>query len=74
MPVIRKLRWSLQRDQLSRVIRDSASGLGKIGGIAAWIEDKGPSKVQDGERVRLALCPGVKKVVRFYESVDPARS
>jgi len=68
MPIIRKLRWSLQKDEFSRNMRD-ASGFGRIDGIAAWIEAKGPGKVQEGERARLAICPGVKKIVRFYEGL-----
>jgi hypothetical protein len=66
MPTIRKLRWSIQKDRLSRMMRE-AGGLGKIGGIAGWIESKGPAMIPEGERTRLALCPGVRKITQFYE-------
>lgn len=68
MPIIRKLQWSLQKDQLSRMMK-TASGFGRIGGIAAWIEDKGPSKIHDGERTRLAVCPGVRKRISMFEEL-----
>ena len=67
MPVIRKLRWSFQKDRFSRMMRD-ARGVGKYGGIAAWIEDN-PSKIHEGERARLAVCPSVRKNVQFYENL-----
>jgi len=47
--------------------KDSADIEG--GGLAALIEAKGKGIIQDGERVRLALCPGVKKMVGFYEAL-----
>jgi len=71
-----QLKWSIQRDRLAKVVRDAASVGGTSsadieggGGLAAWIEAKGTGIIQDGERVRLALCPGVKKMVGFYEAL-----
>lgn len=68
IPVMRKLQWSFQRDELSRKMK-ATSGLYRIGGIAAWIEDKGPGKIHDGERTRLAVCPSVRKMIRMFEEL-----
>lgn len=61
-----QLKWSIQRDRLAKMVRDGQSK----GGLAAWLEAKSKGIVQDGERVRLALCPGVKKIVGFYENLS----
>src|SRR5258708_861947 len=68
IPIIRKLRWSLQRDKFSRMLRDT-SGIGQGGGVAAWIQAQGPSMIQEGERMRLAICPNVKKIIRYWEGL-----
>ncbi|KAG1783553.1 hypothetical protein EV702DRAFT_1054184 [Suillus placidus] len=77
LPVVRKLKWSIQRDKLANEVRGlsgGALGLGNLafpltGSLGAWIELKGPSVVQDCERVRLALCPDMRRMVKFYESL-----
>jgi len=76
LPVVRQLKWSIQRDRLARMVRDGACVGGKTsvdnkGGsrLAAWIEAKGKGIIQDGERVRLALCPGIRNIVEFYEAL-----
>lgn len=46
-------------------IADSHSG----SRLATWFEAKGRGIVHDGERVRLALCPGVRKIIGFYETL-----
>lgn len=66
LPVMRKLKWSLQRDRLAKVVRDGRVLLGARG-FAIWLEDKGSGIVQDTERVRLAICPEVRKIARIYE-------
>lgn len=44
--------------------------------VAMWIEKKGPKLIPDSssglevERTRLALCPDVGKIVRFYEGLS----
>lgn len=50
------------------MVRDGAGSQG-ASGIAAWLESKGNGIVQDGERVRLAVCPSVRKIVGFYENL-----
>ena len=45
--------------------------------VAIWIEKQGPKLIPDSssgpevERTRLALCPGVGKIIRFYEGLSP---
>ena len=76
LPVMRQLKWSIQRDKLAQLVREGLSGAvgrkntdGAQGSIAAWFESRGRGIVQDGERVRLALCPSVRKMVHFYEQL-----
>lgn len=68
---MRKLKWSLRRDQLAKLVRDgTVCGVGGTGvyiGFGKWLENKGRGIVQDGERVRLAICPGVRNIVDLYE-------
>jgi len=66
LPIMRKLKWCLQRDRLAKVFKVSGVSVG----IGAWL-DKGDSQgrkvVQEGEKVRLALCPGIRTKIGFYE-------
>ncbi|OBZ79238.1 hypothetical protein A0H81_01398 [Grifola frondosa] len=67
---IRRLKWSIQRDRLSRFIRDR-SNMVRNGGIVVWLEGQGRVLTRrENERVRLALCPGIKGIVRFYEGLS----
>ena len=63
---MRKLKWCLQRDRLAKVFKVSGVSVG----IGAWL-DRGDSKgrkvVQEGEKVRLAVCPNIRTKVGFYE-------
>ncbi|KAI0354608.1 hypothetical protein OH77DRAFT_1590390 [Trametes cingulata] len=66
---VRRLRWALQRDRLARLVKDR-SEMVKHGGVVAWLEGKGRSALwRENERVRLALCPGIKGIVKFYEGL-----
>ena len=44
--------------------------------VAMWIEKQGPRLIPDSnsgpevERTRLALCPDVRKIIRFYEGLS----
>jgi len=75
LPIMHQLKWSIQRDGLARMVRGGVcvggtTSAGDDGGaLAAWIEGKGMGIIQDGERVRLALCPGIRKIVGFYEGL-----
>ncbi|KAF8167318.1 hypothetical protein B0H34DRAFT_681398 [Crassisporium funariophilum] len=70
LPVMRKLKWSLQRDRLAKVFKTS----GVIVGIGPWLEREEERRrvVQEGEKVRLAVCPNIKTKVGFYEGLGKA--
>jgi hypothetical protein len=63
-PALHSLKWSIQRDQLAKAVR-ARSGQG----IAGWMEGRGRGLVKESERVRLALCGDVKKLVRLFEGL-----
>jgi len=66
LPVMRKLKWSLQRDRLAKVFKVSGVSIG----IGPWL-DRGDSErrkvVQEGEKLRLAVCPNIRTKVGFFE-------
>ncbi|KAF9015666.1 hypothetical protein BDQ17DRAFT_1536297 [Cyathus striatus] len=69
LPVVRKLKWSLQRDRVAKALKNGWCGLIQYDdGIGTWVQDKHPV-VLDGEKVRLAICPDIKKKVVFYETL-----
>ncbi|KAI0640075.1 hypothetical protein C8Q77DRAFT_106117 [Trametes polyzona] len=63
---VRRLRWALQRDRLARLVRDRSEMVEK-GGVVAWLQGKGLWR--ENERLRLAVCPGVKGMIKFYEGL-----
>ncbi|KAF9469845.1 hypothetical protein BDZ94DRAFT_1243393 [Collybia nuda] len=70
LPILHKLKWCLQRDKLSNLVKINFCGsLGteKLVGFGAWLEKRGKGVVKDGERVRLAVCPNIRKTIEFYE-------
>ncbi|KAH7925169.1 hypothetical protein BV22DRAFT_1011691, partial [Leucogyrophana mollusca] len=69
LPVVRQLKWSIQKDKLAKIVRGGNCGPVAVGGVGTWIELKGQSIIRDSERVRLALCPDVRKIVRLYEGL-----
>lgn len=77
LPVVHKLKWSIQKDNMSRVIRAHTSGAMNLsdpshpfnGSFGMWAELKGATIFGDSERVRLALCPDVRKMIKFYEEM-----
>ncbi|KAI6047903.1 hypothetical protein EDC04DRAFT_2864062 [Pisolithus marmoratus] len=67
--------WSIQKDRMARIIRGSMCGM-----MASGIDPKGASHSQsrpvhglsifgESERVRLALCPDITKMIQFYEKM-----
>lgn len=62
---------------MSRIIRAhtfSAMNLSESshsfnGGFGVWAELQGINIFGDSERVRLALCPDVRKMIKFYEEM-----
>lgn len=82
LPIMRKLKWCLQRDRLAREFKRCGKAAGAELGI--WLsegegemifddyaEEKRMRKriFGDGEKVRFALCPDVKKMVGFFEKL-----
>ncbi|KAF5388589.1 hypothetical protein D9757_004689 [Collybiopsis confluens] len=74
LPVMRKLKWSIQRDNLSKKIRTgtvysiSGSSIGPLEVFGRWLESRAKAVVYDrDERVRLAICPDIRLKVGFYE-------
>lgn len=75
---MRKLKWSLQRDSLAREFKNC----GRAVGLRKWLEgavgEEGEKKrirrkvFVEGETVRLAVCPDVKKRVWFFERLSSA--
>ncbi|KAJ6469637.1 hypothetical protein C8R47DRAFT_1150356 [Mycena vitilis] len=64
LPIMHKLKWSLQRDKLAKMVRDGSG----IFGVNQWLEGR-RHIVHEGERVRLAICPDIRKIVGFYENL-----
>jgi len=70
IPAMRKLKWSIQRDRLAKLVK-ARSEMVRNGGAVAWLEDRGKAVMRrENERVRLALCPGIGGIVRFYENLS----
>lgn len=68
LPIVHKLKWSLQRANLARLL-NARSAIVSTRSIGEWLEGKGKGLLSEHERVRLAICPDISKVVRFYESL-----
>jgi hypothetical protein len=74
LPTMRTLKWSLQKDQFAKRVRDGNKGSssisgGALRGFARWFESRGKGLLHEDERVRLAICPDVSKIVGFYEEL-----
>lgn len=68
IPAMRRLKWSVQKDRLAQFVR-ARSDMVRNGGVVAWLEGRGRAVMRrENERVRLAVCPGIGGMVRFYES------
>ena len=65
LPTIRSLKWSQRRDAFARMVRSNRVGSSID---RSWFEGAGHGLWEEGERVRLAICPGVRPVLRFWES------
>jgi hypothetical protein len=73
LPVIVRLKWSMARDQISRSVRVRPPAKGLVNdekNFKRWLEGKGYALLRENERVRLAICPGIKKLVGFYETLS----
>ena len=65
LPTIRSLKWSQRRDAFARMVRSNRAGSSIDRG---WFEGPGHGIWEESERVRLAICPGVRPILRFWES------
>ncbi|KAH9932050.1 uncharacterized protein BXZ73DRAFT_89996 [Epithele typhae] len=66
---VRRLRWALKRDHLAHFVKDR-SDMVKNGGLNKWLEGNGRAVMwRENERIRLALCPGIKGIVKFFEGL-----
>ena len=66
---VRRLRWAIQRDRLAHFVKDR-SEMAKTGGLIKWLERNGHSVMsRENERVRLAVCPGIRGIVKYYEGL-----
>ncbi|KAF8910174.1 hypothetical protein CPB84DRAFT_1834184 [Gymnopilus junonius] len=66
LPVVHKLKWSIQRDKLAKVFKDSGMRVG----LGAWLEGGNGSArklLPEDEKVRLAVCPDIRKTLGFFE-------
>ncbi|KAK2461408.1 hypothetical protein APHAL10511_005871 [Amanita phalloides] len=68
LPIMHKLKWSLQRASISRALNARIAFI-STKGMGEWLEEKGRCMFSDHERVRLAICPNIDKMIRFYESL-----
>ncbi|KAI0800556.1 hypothetical protein C8Q74DRAFT_424527 [Fomes fomentarius] len=73
MSAVRRLRWAIQRDRLAHLVKDR-SEMVKDGnrGLMNWLEANANGRAvlsMENERLRLALCPGIKGFVKFYEGL-----
>lgn len=76
LPAVHKLKWSIQKDKIAMAIRRGVCGAlaGKDAAqsssstFGSWLEHRGHGIIGDSERVRLAICPGIKKLILFYET------
>lgn len=68
MPIVRQLKWSIQRDKLAQLIKGGAY---TKGGICFWLQGTGRSVVKDdkSEKVRLAICPDIRRRIGFFEQL-----
>ncbi|KDR85771.1 hypothetical protein GALMADRAFT_386298 [Galerina marginata CBS 339.88] len=66
LPVVRKLKWSIQKDKLAKVFKDSGMRLG----VGPWLDSgngSGRKVLLENEKLRLALCPDIRKRLGFFE-------
>ncbi|KAG7452281.1 uncharacterized protein BT62DRAFT_295545 [Guyanagaster necrorhizus] len=67
LPIMHKLKWSFQKDKLAKMARKGSVCAGGFTDFSQWLENRGKGIVPDSERVRLAICPNVRKIVSIYE-------
>ena len=70
LPAVRSLKWSIRKDTFARMVRERENNCSSgASGAMSWFEGRGRGLWKENERIRLAICPGVGKIVRFFESI-----
>lgn len=64
LPVLHRLKWSIQRDRLANILRQSPRSLNP----AIWLLTNARLLTTENERVRLVVCPGAKRLIRLFEN------
>ncbi|TFK30936.1 hypothetical protein FA15DRAFT_663011 [Coprinopsis marcescibilis] len=68
LPIVRRLKWSLQKDKLAQLIKNSFY---TRGGLASWLEGPGRKVItDDSEKIRLAICPDIRRRIGFFEGLS----
>ncbi|KAL5533731.1 hypothetical protein ACEPAG_191 [Sanghuangporus baumii] len=67
LPAVRSLKWCIRKDALARMVRERENSGGSK--PTTWFEGRGHGLWKENERIRLAICPGVGKIVRFFEGI-----
>ncbi|PFH52226.1 hypothetical protein AMATHDRAFT_140574 [Amanita thiersii Skay4041] len=70
LPIMHKLKWSLQRDRIARIISARFYIVSTTKGIDEWLQGNGKRVMHDNERLRLAVCPNIRKIIEFYEGLS----
>ncbi|KLO05049.1 hypothetical protein SCHPADRAFT_947223 [Schizopora paradoxa] len=60
LPVLHKLKWCIRRDKFARMVRATTGMNASVAILGRWDEN---------ERIRLAICPGIRKIVKYYEGL-----
>lgn len=66
LPTVHQLKWSIKRDKLSQMLRSGAGG--SMLARPVWLE-RTRSILRENDRVRLGLCPDIRRIVRFYDNL-----
>lgn len=61
LPTVHKLKWNFQRDRLAKKYRGMEAATSWVEANARWYPEN--------ERVRLAICPDVRKLKLFFEEL-----
>lgn len=75
LPIVLKLKRSLRRDELKRLLLANHYVLGSATGTekskAHWLVDgKGRGIWHEDERIRLYVCPGVRSAINYFEKLS----
>ncbi len=65
LPVLHKLKWCIRCDKFARMVRATTTSMDGVSIVNAGIL----GRWGENERIRLAICPGIRKIVRHYEDL-----